>query len=88
MLACWTCGLIKKEFELLVLLLLLEVEVVVGVVVVDWFLSPVKRLSRISWGTLHPHPLRSEYLVKRQLASSPFSSGLNGKRKLSTWSWI
>lgn len=55
--------------------------VVVGGVVVG--LSTSKSLSKVSRGTLHPHPFRSEKLVKRHELSRPCSSGLNGLRSSS-----
>lgn len=38
--------------------------------------SPARSLSRASWGTLQPHPFRSEKAVSRNPRSRPCSSGL------------
>ena len=42
---------------------------------VDGAFSPSSNLSKVSRGTLHPHPFRSEYCVRRQFMSRPCSSG-------------
>ncbi len=39
--------------------------------------SPCRSLSRVSCGTLHPHPFRSEKAVSRKPRSRPCSSGFN-----------
>jgi len=43
--------------------------------------SPSRSFPRISWGTLHPHPLRSAKRVKRKDASRSCATGSNGLRK-------
>ena len=60
------------------------VVVVADVVANNWFdeaFSPSSNFSKVSRGTLHPHPFKSEYWVKRQVMSRPYSSALNGLRK-------
>ena len=39
---------------------------------------PSKSLSKTSWGTLHPHPLRSAKRVKRKWASKSWARGSKG----------
>lgn len=43
--------------------------------------SPSRSFPRISWGTLHPHPLRSANLVRRKVTSRSCAMGSNGLRK-------
>lgn len=45
-------------------------------------ISPSRSWLRISRGTLHPHPLNSENLVKRKVGSKRCSSGSNGLWRL------
>ena len=64
-----------------------EAGVVVVVVVAgvngDEALSPSSNRNKVSRGTLHPQPFRSEYCVRRQWTSRPNSWGKNGRRKFS-----
>ena len=39
---------------------------------------PSKSFSKTSWGTLHPHPLRSAKRVKRKWASKSWARGSKG----------
>lgn len=41
---------------------------------------PSKSFKRTSWGTLHPHPLRSANLVSRKWASRSWALGSKGRR--------
>jgi hypothetical protein len=50
---------------------------------VDEAFSPSSNLSKVSRGTLHPHPFKSEYCVRRQFMSRPCSSAINGLRRIS-----
>ena len=37
--------------------------------------SPSSSLSRVAWGTLHPHPFKPERLVSRKLGSRSWDTG-------------
>ena len=41
---------------------------------------PSRSLSKTSWGTLHPHPLRSANRVSRKWASRSWARGSKGRR--------
>jgi hypothetical protein len=59
------------------------VVVVVAGVNGDEALSPSSNRNKVSRGTLHPQPFKSEYCVRRQWMSRPNSWGKNGRRKFS-----
>jgi len=44
--------------------------------------SPSRSFSRTAWGTLHPHPFRSQNFVSRKLGSNPLHTGSNGRGRI------